>query len=251
MKRSVLFILLLMSAVSLKAQWSVTPEAGMTAVNRAESFMDSWRPGWKIGVGVEYDLNERFSLKSGVYYTQRGYFYHYLGPYYYYDYSSGYSEPDYTCQNGKINQHFLQIPVMAKYSWNLMEDVKLNIAVGPYVAFRIGDSWSYGAFSIGEYGGYGDGGGYGNYRPAYDDRYPSWLYTGYGYSGYYNNSGYNSGGDHSFDWGLSASVGIEVKNWVANLGYDLSLSKEACWDDIGANYHTISLSVGYKFQLGK
>ncbi|MDR1200137.1 MAG: PorT family protein [Tannerellaceae bacterium] len=232
MKKGVLFILLMMSIGSLKAQWSVTPEAGMTAVKRAGYLDNEWRPGWKLGVGVEYDLNNHFSLKSGVHYTQRGYSYSYWsGMYSPYYYGGDYSQPNYIHLSGKINSHFLQIPFMAKYSWNLAEDVKINIAAGPYIAFKIGNDWEWSRFS---------NNGSGNYQGGY----------GYGYGYEY---GYNSGtgGTRSFDWGLSGSVGIEVKNWVANWGYDLSLGKEASWDKISPNYHTISLSVGYKFRLGK
>jgi hypothetical protein len=236
MRKEVVFILLMMmmSAGSLKAQWSVTPETGMTAVKRAGNLNNGWRAGWKLGVGVEYDLNERFALKSGVYYMQRGYSYNWgINSYYY---MSDYNQPYYSYLSGKMNSHFLQLPVMAKYSWNLAEDVKMNIAVGPYIALNIANDWEWSNFSS---IGYGDnhyqGGGYG-YGPGY---------------GYNSGSGSGTKGVRSFDWGLSGSVGIEVKNWVANMGYDLSLAKESWLDNMGPNYHTISLSVGYKFRMGK
>ena len=73
MKRVVLFAMVLMlGVISVQAQWSVVPEAGMT-VMKAGPMVD-WKPSWKIGVGVEYQLKPEFlSLKSGLYYTQRGY----------------------------------------------------------------------------------------------------------------------------------------------------------------------------------
>ena len=73
MKRVVVFAMVLMlGVVSVQAQWSVVPEAGMT-VMKAGPMVD-WKPSWKIGVGVEYQLKPEFlSLKSGLYYTQRGY----------------------------------------------------------------------------------------------------------------------------------------------------------------------------------
>lgn len=69
MKRVVLFAMVLMlGVVSVQAQWSVVPEAGMT-VMKAGPMVD-WKPSWKIGVGVEYQLKPEFlSLKSGLYYT--------------------------------------------------------------------------------------------------------------------------------------------------------------------------------------
>ncbi|MDR3141811.1 MAG: PorT family protein [Tannerellaceae bacterium] len=237
MKKGILFILLMISTGTLKAQWSVTPEAGMTAVKRAGNLNNDWRPAWKLGVGVEYDLNERLSLKSGMYYTQRGYSLSYLyGPNYfpyhtadyYYD-GGGYNQASIRYLSVKINRRFLQVPFMGKYSWGLTEDVKVNIAAGPYIACSTGDNWEWNSFTTIDHDGYG-----GSYLREYHD-----------------GAGSGDGGTRSFDWGLSGSAGIEVKNWAANWGYDLSLAKEARWDDVRANYHTISLSVGYKFNAGK
>ncbi len=52
-----------------------------------------------------------------------------------------------------------------------------------------------------------------------------------------------------FDWGVSSNIGIKIHHWYAKLQYDLSLGKEGKNDVIGANYHTLTLSVGYKFGL--
>jgi hypothetical protein len=232
MRKEVVFILLMMmmSAGSLKAQWSVTPEAGITAVKRGGNLNNGWSAGWKLGVGVAYDLNERFGLTSGMYYMQRGYSYGFG-----FEYQDSYSKPNYMYLSGKMNSHFLQLPVMAKYSWKLAEEVKMNVAAGPYIALNIGSDWESTTFSN-IYNG--------------ENRYQG----GYGYDyGYGHKSGSGAGPlkGRSFDWGLSGSVGVEVKNWVANMGYDLSLAKEGWWDNVNPKYHTISLSVGYKFQLGK
>ena len=60
LKKFVLFVMLMMSVVSVSAQrWSLTPEVGMTAVKRGGfSYIDepgyTWNARWKIGVGVEY-----------------------------------------------------------------------------------------------------------------------------------------------------------------------------------------------------
>lgn len=56
MKKFVLFVMLMMSVVSVSAQrWSLTPEVGMTAVKRGGfSYIDepgyTWNARWKIGV---------------------------------------------------------------------------------------------------------------------------------------------------------------------------------------------------------
>lgn len=55
---------------------------------------------------------------------------------------------------------------------------------------------------------------------------------------------------NNFDWGITSNIGIESNNWVFKLQYDLSLGKEGSSNDvITANYHTLSLTLGYKFHL--
>ena len=80
MKKFVLFVMLMMGVVSVSAQrWSLTPEMGMMAVKRGGNVYineqkPTWNTRWKVGVGVEFAVRpDRFSLKSGLYYTQRGY----------------------------------------------------------------------------------------------------------------------------------------------------------------------------------
>ena len=133
MKRVVVFAMVLMlGVVSVQAQWSVVPEAGMT-VMKAGPMVD-WKPSWKIGVGVEYQLKPEFlSLKSGLYYTQRGYsndqfpgygYGHYwwtvpgptYDPYgYAYDYSN------------KVTRNFLQLPIMANLSFRRQNSIIRSI----------------------------------------------------------------------------------------------------------------------------
>lgn len=117
--------------------------------------------------------------------------------------------PEMTTVN-KIDRNFLQLPVMLNYSFPLSNDVSLNLAAGPYVGISLKDHWKGGYF-------WGD-------KSEFDDL-------------------------NRFDWGVSAIVGIEInKRWIINLEYDLSLGEESKNDGINANYHTISLSVGYKFR---
>ena len=143
MKRVVVFAMVLMlGVVSVQAQWSVVPEAGMT-VMKAGPMVD-WKPSWKIGVGVEYQLKPEFlSLKSGLYYTQRGYSNDHpriwiwallvdcAGPTYDpYGYAYDYSN--------KVTRNFLQLPIMANLSFKLAEDIRLNVGRPIYSRKRIG-----------------------------------------------------------------------------------------------------------------
>lgn len=235
MKRFVLFVMLMMSVAVASAQkWSLTPEIGMMAVKRGGPSYNyepgqSWNARWKIGVGVEYVVKpDRSYMKSGLYYTQRGYSDHIVSYGNIYPMPEEQSEVVFSEINSKLNRHFWQVPLMANFSFRLTDHVRLNLAAGPYVAWSMGDKNSFGYMAYEKTGkeyGYGwKGSGFS------DDR---WTH------------------DNPFDWGLSFQAGLEIGSWMINVGYDASLGKEYEYDSVDLKYHTFSLSVGYKFKLGK
>ncbi len=255
MKRFILLVMMVMSVGIMQAQWIIQPEVGMTAVKRVDGY-EKWQSGWRAGLGVEYRTEGLFGIKSGLYYTQRGYK---LPPYMEIRYGAGNlinmdGEPIFGSDdligvsNGETKRHFLQIPLMAKMNLPLTEDIKLTVAAGPYVAFCLSNSYSYSNYSF----AYREG-GYGGPNSS--------ISYGYGYSNYgfgYGSTeipkdGYNDynpfGGVRGFDWGGSVEIGLEVKDWFFKASYDISLGKEYKDNDIKSNYHTFGLSVGYNFKL--
>lgn len=253
MKKFVLFVMLMMSVVSVSAQrWSLTPEVGMMSVKRGgPSYFSepgyTWNARWKIGVGVEFAVRpDRFSLKSGMYYTQRGYSRQLILFGSIYPAINNQLKPTFSESYYKTNRHFLQVPLMANFSFRLADHVRLNLAAGPYVAYSLGDK------NIGKYNEYtpgdSDGYGYGSYGSG------SYYYGGNVYGGGWLGQGFSHESwthDNTFDWGLSFQVGLEIGSCVMNVGYDASLGKEYQYDSVDLKYHTFSLSVGYKFKLGK
>jgi len=249
MKKIVLLLMLLGSAGMMQAQWTLSPEAGMTAIKRESA---DWKAGWKAGVGIEYQTGKFFSLKSGLYYTQRGYSvepfmniipnevdYNYIG-----SEGSVFEGKDLIqVSNGKTCRHFLQIPLLANFKLQIGEDVKLNVAIGPYVGYGVHDKSSYYMSTlIYRHGGYGglwssqlltnESTGFEGYHESKDDTYS--IYTPFN-------------GLNKFDWGGVAEVKLDIKNWFMKVGYEVSLSKEHKEDQVGINYHTISFAAGYNF----
>ena len=116
MKKLILFVLCALSGlvVSAQSRWGITPEGGFAAVNRV-GMGSSWRAGVKVGVGVSYQFEPGWiGLKSGLYYANRGYS---LG-----DYPRTTESATYVLKEmmtGGITQHFLQLPVMADFSWKI------------------------------------------------------------------------------------------------------------------------------------
>ncbi|WP_280749200.1 porin family protein [Parabacteroides sp. PF5-9] len=245
MKRIFLLVMMIFAITNVQAQWSLTTEAGLTAAKSVD--YNKWRAGVKVGLGVEYQFTPVFfSIKSGINYTQRGFSIDNL--------SYLNTEKEFFGNSAvKLTRHFLQLPVMGQFSFAVAEDVRLNIAAGPYFAVQVGEkyemtNWEYHFNESAPNGVYYPG--YGAFLPSYG--YGEYYYSGgYGYSSYgYYTKQLNSG-SNKFDWGATASLGVEVKQWVMNLGYDISLGKEFEWDQIDAKYHTVSLLVGYKFKIGK
>ena len=140
MKKLILFVLCALSGLMVSAQsrWGITPEGGFAAVNRV-GMGSSWRAGVKVGVGVSYQFEPGWiGLKSGLYYANRGYS---LG-----DYPRTTESATYVLKEmmtGGITQHFLQLPVMADFSWKVSKEVRMHLAVCMPVylsrMIRIGD----------------------------------------------------------------------------------------------------------------
>ena len=227
MKKTLLVCALAASACALHAQHvTLAPEAGVSAVMRG-GWGQSWRPSAKIGVSADFNLTKHFAIKSGLFYTFRGYTI---------DHGGIYSNDNATwMENVSQTRHFLQVPVLAKFKWNVGKQTKMFFGVGPYVGFCLknkieGDPYFLKGYYPGENAQYYDGYVYG------EDQF-----------GNSNQFLYDKA--RNFDWGLTSNIGVETNNWYMKLQYDLSLGKEGSGDVIGANYHTLTLSVGYKFGL--
>ena len=48
---------------------------------------------------------------------------------------------------------------------------------------------------------------------------------------------------------MTSAVGIENRRWTVKLQYEISLGKESKNDNIGVNYNSLTLSVGYKLNV--
>ena len=89
---------------------------------------------------MEYVVKpDRFSLKSGLYYAQRGYSRQSTSFGNIYPTIDDQSESTFSKSYYKTRRHFLQVPLMANLSFRLADNVRLNLAAGPYIAYSMGD----------------------------------------------------------------------------------------------------------------
>lgn len=255
------------------AQWSVTPKAGVNVTKESGS---PAKVGYKIGAAVRYEFeNSGFSLQSGLYFTQRGrgvnrslnlwgegidqkgnkvefsrpfylngedycfstYYYNYISDedFYYGGLGMMTQVPD--LKDAKLkrmeyyeshnHRYYLQLPIMMRYDWKIGDKARFHLALGPYIAYGLsGNAYS-------EVQGFELKQDEGRYEIVRD----------------YRESERNpfDQGRRRFDWGITAEVGFDIGRWSIGLDYDLGLGKQYRSDGIDAKYHTISLTVGYRF----
>lgn len=255
MKKLILSAFCLLASLSIQAQWKFTPEAGVNVTK--QNGPGTARMGFKAGMGVTYELKSSFGIKSGLYFVQRN-----TG------WRNAWSDTETLdddrtrvlfCTNyGKDHKTYLQLPVMAQWSWQVAPGVRLTAGVGPYVAFGIAgkikgqystvfsQTIAPGGIVENPYGeGYYGSGGYGSYQEhnGLDAHYDDAQYNPFKDRG---EGTRRVKGDPRFDWGGTAALGMQVKRVSFAVGYDLNLGKG--WhgqNDLRLRSHTVSFTFGY------
>ena len=241
MKQLILMAACLLSSVVASAQslWSVTPEAGVVVNKENETTRVAL--GFKAGVGVTYQMKEAvgykpaFGWKSGLFVLQQKGVYH---PMSWGNIPIGDGsrlESSYT----EATRYYLQLPVMAQWGFRFCDDVKLNLAVGPYVAVGIAGHAEVSLSSSKSLPGTSEAG-----RFPYEYRYDYIEFNPF--KGKKVNGELSMDGTTRFDWGGTASAGITVKRVSFNIGYDMAWGqflKEQ--NDLRIRNHMVSFTLGY------
>lgn len=123
------------------------------------------------------------------------------------------------------NRGYIQLPVLARFNWEVGKDIRLYIAAGPYFALGVTGKEHHDVVDWKK----------GNFLPS--DRKESW-------NPFSNDRSYKT---PRFDWGAAVEVGVEVKRLTFKMGYDLGFGKESPYGDFDPKYHTVSFTVGYTF----
>ncbi|MCD7937875.1 MAG: PorT family protein [Tannerellaceae bacterium] len=229
MTRKITFLMILAAMMStVKAQWSLKPEIGIMLVNSENNY--KWDNRFTTGLGAEYEWkagNLDWGLQSGLYYTQRGFENYINRGYGAYGYNYNYNN-NYGYYN--INRGFIQLPVKLNLYIPICEDVRLVVGVGPYVGYSIHTSWGYGSYYYSTYpeGEYGNGN-----TTSYED---AWK---------------NKPAIRKWDYGIGATVGLEIKRVILSASYDMSFGKEVKTQKGGLQYHNLTFTAGYRFKMGK
>ena len=227
MKRSVLLLfMLLLLTVTMHAQFHITPEVGVSMFKTDYFTSDNGKAivSPRIGIGVDYSFKDAgWGVSSGLYFYQKREAGESSGIWYG---ENGYWPLDWKGNIGnKVNvdeitkidgfefdsqRCYLQLPVLATYTWKLAQNTGLSLGVGPYVALGIaGKNKVKGQ--------------------TYD------METGE-FSFEFNYK--------RFEVGLSTMISLEVNHWVTKVNYETNLNRRDRYKD-----NLISLGIGYRFSL--
>ena len=123
MKKYFLTLVLGLFAVVGFAQVTLDGHAGLTVSNligTENGFNPNAKPGFVVGVGVDYAFTDKVSFKSGLDVVSQG----------------AKSKED--GLKAKINPIYLEVPLMGAYKFNLNENVKLVGMAGLFMGVGVG-----------------------------------------------------------------------------------------------------------------
>ena len=236
MKRNVLLLfVLLLITMTVRAQFHITPEVGVSMFKTDYSTSDNGKAIVSpcIGIGVDYSFKEDagWGLSSGLYFYQKRDAGESSGIWFG---ENGYWPLDWKGNIGsKVNvdeitkidgfendsqRSYLQLPVLVTYTWKLAQNTGLSLGVGPYVALGIagkhkvkGQTYD---METGEF--------------SYSEKENSPFEFNY----------------KRFEVGLSTMISLEVNHWVTKVNYETNLNRRDRYKD-----NLISLGIGYRFSL--
>lgn len=118
MKKIFLTSALLLAALGAHAQLHVDLRVGTAAASFGDQHL---KLGLRTGVGIEYLFGERFGVRTGLYYTNKGT-------------STTNNVIDYA---RSIRLSYLDLPVEAVGSFRVAGRTRIEVHAGPYVACRV------------------------------------------------------------------------------------------------------------------
>ncbi len=129
MKRSFFTVLFALICTLGFSQVSFNVKAGLNLSSYIGENSDNskFKPGVRLGVGMEYQFNEMVALQPSLFFSQKGA--KYSG-----DYKGNIADAD---ADVKINQLYLELPINVQFRFNIADNTNLVVNAGPYLACGI------------------------------------------------------------------------------------------------------------------
>lgn len=211
MKKSVLTVLFALFCTMSFAQLSFNVKAGLNLSSYIGDNSDysKFKPGVRLGVGMEYQFTDIISLQPSLFFSQKGA-----------KYSEGYEGIVDADADVKINQLYLELPINVQFRFNIANNTNLVVATGPYLACGVGGKAKFdGEASIGNVG------------INADEKIDTFGDDGLGYN--------------RFDAGWNIGLGVEFGQILVGLDTQLGFCK--IMDGNAPHNANIGITVGYKF----
>ena len=194
------------------AQLSFNVKAGLNLSSYIGDNSDhsKFKPGARVGVGMEYQFTDLVSLQPSLFFSQKGA-----------KYSEGYDGSIIDADaDVKINQLYLELPINVQLRFNIADNTNLVIATGPYLACGVGGKTKF------------DGGAsVGSINITGDDKIDTFGNDGLDYN--------------RFDSGWKIGLGVEFGRILVGLDTQLGFCK--VMDGNAPHNANIDITLGYKF----
>lgn len=231
-KTRLIFLLISFCLYQLNAQspFSFGVKGGVNFSDQTKIDYAKIKPGFNVGLTVDYALTNNFYILSGLELTSKGSKYNdkqYLRDKQWPGYGGygGYEIPD-NDQYFKVrynrNAVYLQAPIQLGYKLRLANDIELILKGGAYLAYGISGKYTIDVDLIDE----------------------QEYYYEYEYMNDYKEDFFNKDAN-KLDLGLSFGTRLEYKKIFMDLGYEIGLKK--IWKSRTSQNRNLPISLGYKF----
>ncbi|GCB37405.1 hypothetical protein KGMB02408_43500 [Bacteroides faecalis] len=219
MKKGLILVLFALISVVSYSQVSWNAKVGMNMSNfTGDAFKDSkMRVGFNVGVGMEYQFSEMWSIQPSLMLTQKGT-------------KVEVNEEDVTAKV-KLNPMYLELPIMAAARFAIADNQNIVVKAGPYLAFGISGKMK--TSLSGDLEGYSEE----DILDYFDLPKDMDLYKDI------NDGGL---GMKRFDFGLGVGVAYEINKFFVDLTGEFGLTKLGDGEGAPKNLN-FSIGVGYKF----
>ena len=208
-KKLITILLLLLSCMSGYSQISWNAKAGISISNIINSGEVDFKPGYQVGVGMDYYFNDHWGIQPSLILISKGY-----------KDKGDYHIPPFMDNSEQLksykltdNKVYVELPLLLTYRFNVSEKFKLIFSGGGYISYGVAGKFKYSETLLD-----------GTSRKINVDSF--------------------SAGVKKFDNGLAAGATLEYKNkYSIGLSSDFGLRSTEARD----KNRTYGLTFGYKF----
>ena len=208
-KKLITILLLLLSCMSGYSQISWNAKAGINISNIINFGDVDFKPGYQVGVGMDYYFNDHWGVQPSLLLISKGY--KDKGDYYFPPFMENSEKlKSYDITDNKV---YVELPLLLTYRFNVSEKFKLIFSGGGYISYGVAGKFKYSETLLD-----------GTSRKINVDSF--------------------SAGVKKFDNGLAAGATLEYKNkYSIGLSSDFGLRSTEARD----KNRTYGLTFGYRF----